>query len=232
MFYGKYKIANTIVGINSVYETVQKMCMDYSSEEEAEFEINITQKDIDFEKSDEEIYPEDYLETLAVYRAFAEKVIDKSIVLFHGSAICVDNEAFIFMAKSGTGKSTHTALWKKEFKESVMINDDKPMVEITEKGATVYGTPWNGKHNIGNNISCPLKAICFIERDKENSIEEITFKKAYAKILAHIYQSKNEQNLKKILKLIDKIKSCRFYILKCNQEPEAAHIAYRKMKGK
>ena len=231
MFYGKYKIADTVVEIYSLYETVQKMCKDYTSDEESEIVISIAQNDIDFEKKNDEVYPDDYLETLAVYRKLAQNLIEKDIILFHSSAVCVGNEAYVFAAKSGTGKSTHTALWQKEIENAVIINDDKPLIKISEKSASVFGTPWNGKHNIGNNIFCNLKAICFIERNEENIIEEISFKQAYPKIISHTFQPEEEKNIIKLLQLIDRLKFCKFYVLKCNQKPESAHVAYCKMKG-
>lgn len=55
-------------------------------------------------------YSDAYLETTAVQRKLAEKLFDYDTLLFHGSTIAVDNQAYLFTAKSGTGKSTHTQL--------------------------------------------------------------------------------------------------------------------------
>ncbi len=114
-----------------------------------------------------------YLETLAVYRKIADHLLSYDTLLFHGSVIAVDGEGYLFTAKSGgTGKSTHTRLWREYFGErAVMVNDDKPLLRITDSGVTAYGTPWDGKHRLSTNIAVPLKGICILTRDTTNHIE-------------------------------------------------------------
>lgn len=119
--------------------------------------ITITQSDIDFEREKsarEDIkegipirhFSDAYLETLAVYRKIADYLLSCNTLLFHGSVITVDGEGYLFTAQSGTGKSTHTRLWREYFGErAVMVNDDKPLLHITDSGMTAYGTPWDGK---------------------------------------------------------------------------------------
>jgi serine kinase of HPr protein (carbohydrate metabolism regulator) len=54
-------------------------------------------------------------------------MVDYGVILFHGSALSLDGEGFIFTAKSGVGKSTHAGLYRELYGERVeMINDDKP----------------------------------------------------------------------------------------------------------
>ena len=146
----RYKIADKVAEINSIYEQVHNYCADYQTDEKADYYISITQADIDFErkKSDRERalegntdvdYSDSYLEQLAVYRKIAEKMIDYNTILFHGSVIAVDGEAYLFTAKSGTGKSTHTRLWRKYLgKKAVMVNDDKPLLKNTAEVMTAY----------------------------------------------------------------------------------------------
>ena len=121
-----------------------------------------------------------YIETLAVYRKIAEQMPTYDTVLFHSSAVAVDGAAYLFAAKSGTGKSTHARLWRELLGDrAIMINDDKPLLRITDAGATVFGTPWNGKHRLGTNGSAPVRAICVLERGVQNNIERIGPKEAY-----------------------------------------------------
>lgn len=73
-------------------------------------------------------YSLSYLETLAVYRKIVTRLVFSDILLIHGSAIAVDGKAYLFTAPSGTGKSTHTRMWREYFKDrAVMVNDDKPL---------------------------------------------------------------------------------------------------------
>ena len=104
-----------------------------------------------------------------LHALLAEKLVAYGALLMHGSALCMDGNAYIFTAKSGTGKSTHARLWREAFGDRVwMINDDKPMIRVDEM--RVYGTPWDGKHHLSRNASAPLKAIVKLERAEENRV--------------------------------------------------------------
>lgn len=200
MYTGKYKIAGKIIEVNSQYKRVHDYCKDYSSDEPADFSVIITTDDILFEKQKtasefeyEGIQNPDFsdglLEETAVYRKIAEKMPDYDSFVFHGSVIAVDGIAYLFTAKSGTGKSTHTRLWRERFGDrAVMVNDDKPLISVGNNGIIAYGTPYNGKHRLGNNISVPLKAICILERSAENHIRRISKAEAYAMLLQQVYR--------------------------------------------
>ena len=81
-------------------------------------------------------FSDGYLETLAVYRKLVLALLEDDFLLMHGSAIAVDGEAYIFIAKSGTGKSTHTRLWREMLGDrTVMVNDDKPLIHVLNAGS-------------------------------------------------------------------------------------------------
>lgn len=241
---GIYKIADKIIEIYSLYDEVHRLCSDYRNSGSVDFSVKIIQKDIDFEReksADENkkfgrpIYnfPNSYLETLAVYRKIAEQMIEYDIILFHGSAIAVDGIGYLFTAKSGTGKSTHTRLWRELFGErAVMVNDDKPFLQITENGVLAHGTPWDGKHHLSRNISVPLKAICILERGKSNHIEKITRSAAYPMLLQQTYRPQDVFKMRKTIGILNRISdNIALYKLECNMETKAAEIAYNAMKG-
>ncbi len=239
---GIYRIANHVLQIDSLYSETHDLCREYQSSEEPEIRISISEADLNVERDkyrqmilhehlDEKGPSEPYLETLAAYRKIAEWMPGQNTVLFHGSAVSVDGNAYLFTARSGTGKSTHVRLWREMLgNAAIMINDDKPLIQITDSDATVYGTPWNGKHKLGNNISVPLKAICILERSKENHIRKITKTEAYPMLLQQVYRPANTEAMHKTIDLIDRLRT-QFYQLGCNMEPEAAVMAYNAMKG-
>jgi hypothetical protein len=243
MHRGKYKIAGHSVEFNSMYDEIHRMCEKYQTMEPPEFSICIHPEDITRERGKSEAeakkegnpirhFSEEYLETLAVYRKLSEQLVDQNILLFHGSVIAVDGKGYLFTAKSGTGKSTHTRLWRELFGErAVMVNDDKPLLHITEKGVTAYGTPWDGKHHLSSSISVPLKAICILRRDITNHIERIDRSLAYSMLLQQTYRSANQDKMTKTLELIDLLMAkVELYMLGCNMESEAAVVAYKGMK--
>ena len=229
-----YQIAEKNIEVTSIHRAVHRLCRDYRAEGEPDFRVEIGQADLDEERSRAAIDASDaYLEALAVYRKIAEKMPEYDTVLMHGSAVALDGEAYLFTAKSGTGKSTHARLWREVFGErAVMVNDDKPLVKIADSGVTVYGTPWNGKHRLGENIAAPLKAVCLLERDSKNHIERITKAEAYPALLRQIYRPADPVMLAKTLTLIDRLADkVGLFRLGCNMDREAAEISYNGMKG-
>ena len=242
MIVRKYKIADKVVEVNSIYEEVHEYCADYQTDLPADYSVNITQADIDFEREksahEDEIeglpvrhFSDSYLEELAVYRKIAEQMIDFDTVLFHGSVIAVDGVGYLFTAKSGTGKSTHTRLWREYFGDrAIMVNDDKPLLHIGDSGVVAYGTPYNGKHRLGTNISVPLKALCILTRDNDNQIESIAREQAYTMLLQQVYRPADILKMAKTLKLVDRLAdSVKLYRLGCNMDISAAQVAFEGM---
>ena len=244
IFTRKYLFAGTVFEICSIYESIHEMCKNYISEDEAEFRIEICRDDIEKESELSEKtdiaegrkpvrYRDEYLETLAVYRKMCMELTKKDTILYHGSVIAVDGEAFLFTAKSGTGKSTHTANWRKYFGDrAVMINDDKPLLKITDNGVIAYGTPWDGKHHLSTNTSVLLKAVCILTRSETNQIEKIDPREYYGLLLQQAFRPKKAAELTKVLSLLDRFfEKTEFYKLGCNMDISSAEVAYNGMKG-
>ena len=237
-----YRLAGHTVKIESVYPQVHTLCVDYRTDDPPEYVITTTEADIAFERAksvQENIqegvpvqeYEDSYLETLAVYRKIAQVLVQKNVLLMHGAVVAVDGQAYLFTAKSGTGKTTHTRLWLRQFGvRAVMVNGDKPLIHITSEGAIVYGTPWDGKEHLSRNIACPLKAVCILTRSETNHIERISPKEALTMLCQQSYRPAQPAALRKTLALIDLLSSSvSLYKLGCNMEPEAALVAYRGM---
>ncbi|MBR1739725.1 MAG: hypothetical protein IJ737_05470 [Ruminococcus sp.] len=162
----------------------------------------------------------------------ADKMIKKTF-LFHGFCIAVDGQAYLFTAKSGTGKSTHTRLWREMLGDkAVMVNDDKPLLKCTDRGIIAYGTPYNGKHRLGENIAVPLKAVCILERSPENIIRRIDKSEAYPMLLQQAYRPADKAALSLTLSLIDRLAAqTELYRLGANMDISASETAYNAMKG-
>ena len=233
-------MAEMCVGIRSLYDEVQRMCAEYRAPagREADFVVEISEKDIEAEREQSEqtrkeeqlppyAFAPSYLETLAVYRKIATECVRRGRVLMHGSVVAVDGRAYMFTARSGTGKSTHVRLWRELFgSRAVMVNDDKPLLKVSERGTTVYGTPWDGKHRLSTNMSAPLEAICILTRATENTIREITPSEALTMLIKQTYRPEDSLLLLDTLELLDRMaKNVRFYLLGCNMEPSAAVVS-------
>lgn len=239
-----YKIGGKIVEINSIYKEVHTLCRNYICGQTPDFKVKTSQPDIDYEREKSamenqkeglpiRIFPDSYLETLAVYRKIAGNLLAYDTVLFHGSVVAMDGMGYLFTAKSGMGKSTHTRLWREYFgKRAVMVNDDKPILQVTENRVLVHGTPWDGKHHLSKNISVPLKSICILTRAEENHIERISKSTAYPLLLQQTHRPQDSLKMQKTLEILDKISdTIALYKLGCNMEIEAVETAYNAMKG-
>lgn len=245
------RLAGQYFTICPVCDYIREYCRDYIvadvkrgavTESPVYFTIATTQSDIDFEREKsarEDIkegipirrFSDAYLETLAVYRKIADRLLSCDTLLFHGSVIAVDGEGYLFTAKSGTGKSTHTRLWREYFGErAVMVNDDKPLLHITDSGVTAYGTPWDGKHRLSTDIAVPLKGICILTRNAKNHIEPVEPHAVYPLIVQQTNRSLSAEGMKQTLSLIDRmLHVVPVYRLGCNMDIEAARVAYEGM---
>ena len=234
----KYEMAGRIIEISSLYETVHAYCAEYRTEGTPDFGVEICREDIENEREhsaqiaraegrDPYAPSDDYLEELAVYRKIAEKMPEYDTFLFHGSCIAVDGEAYLFTAKSGTGKSTHARLWRELLRErAVMVNDDKPLITVGEEGVLIHGTPYNGKHHLGTRITVPLKAICLLERSQDNWIRPVSRAEAFPMLLQQTYRPSDRIAMVKTVELLEKAaKLVRLYRLGVNMKPEAARLA-------
>lgn len=242
MYTGTYLLANIPVRIDSQYEEVQEMCDRYRTELAPEVFVSTTLEEIEEESriSDEQRkleglpdyhFAPSYLETLTIYRKIALAFMQRNVLLMHGSVIAVDGEAYMFTALSGTGKSTHVRLWRRLFGErAVMVNDDKPLIRIGEEQPIVYGTPWDGKHHLSNNIAVPLKAIVVLKRGAENEIHAINAQEAFPILLQQSFRTEDPMVTMRTMQLLSLLaKHVGLYELHCNMDPEAAEVAYKGM---
>ncbi len=108
-------------------------------------------------------------------------------VLFHAAAVTLDGRGYMFLGKSGTGKSTHARLWLRHIPGTELMNDDNPAVRVTPDGtATVYGTPWSGKTPCYRNVSAPLGGIVLLSQAPHNRITRLDGIGAYAAVVPSI----------------------------------------------
>lgn len=153
-------------------------------------------------------------------------------MLLHSSAVVLGGEAYLFSAPCGTGKSTHTALWRKVFGEdrAVILNDDKPALRLEDGVWYAYGTPWSGKTDQNLNIKVPLKGICILTRSEENHIEPFGGKDAIFALLEQTARPQGAEGRIKMLTLLDKLLTqVPVWKMGCNMEADAPRVSYEAM---
>jgi hypothetical protein len=185
-----------------------------------DFTVTVNNDMLEYEKKFANNLPFEYLENVAVFRQIANVLTVKyNCLLFHSSAIEYNGKGYLFTAKSGTGKSTHTRFLSNYNSGVKYINDDKPFIRYfeNENKFYVYGTPWRGKHNLGSNVKVQLKAICFLNRGEENSIEEISGLNYLSEIITQTVKPTSKTEIDPYMNTISNLtEKVKFYNLKCN----------------
>ncbi len=239
MFY--IRMAELLICIDNHYDYVRTMCEDYivfpEDGAKADMNIRVTTDAIrDEQKVGKDTwginYSMQYCESICIYRDICKRLIDFDALLLHGACIEMDGRAYIFCAKSGTGKSTHIALWKKVFgSRAHIINGDKPIIRYMDNAFVVYGTPWCGKEGWNANTKAPLFALCYLKRGNNNSIRSIRPDEAIRLVVNQILIPKEKDDVIRYLDMVDNLlNSVSGYELICNMDKEAAITAYEGMK--
>lgn len=226
------ELAGVRIRIENRFPFIERQCMAFRCEgDEAAFSVSVTNDEILEEQKHGE-FSEGYCESICMYRHICEILPEYGIFLMHSSVLEVDGYAYAFTAKSGVGKSTHTALWLKNVPHARVLNGDKPLFRLEADGSlTAFGTPWNGKENWGENISAPLAAICFIERGAQNAIVPAAEDDVINRLMHQLYLRGSRQSINQQLMLMDAlVKAVPYYVLSCNISDEAALLAWNTMR--
>ena len=113
---------------------------------------------------------------------FAMATAGQGTVLFHAAVVSHGGRGYMFLGKSGTGKSTHARLWLNHIEGTELVNDDNPVV----RDGVVYGSPWSGKTPCYRNVSYPLGGIVMLSQAPYNKIRRLGGIEAYAALVASI----------------------------------------------
>ena len=235
-------LAEKNIAVTSIFDEVYDLCRNYLTDASPDIAVKVTPEDIVYEKRlnirESEIegiqvvdYKDSYLETLAVYRKIATKMLDFDTFLMHGAVVAVGEKAWLFTAPSGTGKTTHINLWLKNITGSYVVNGDKPLIHIGDE-CTVYGTPWAGKEGMNRNIGIRLCGIVILNRGDENHIEKVPMTQILPVLIQQSYRPKTRLELEKTLSLLSRLgRKIPMYQLYCNMNDEAALTAYNGLNG-
>ena len=147
-------------------------------------------------------------------------------LVVHASSIACQGQGILFSAPPGTGKSTHTGLWRQCFGDSVtIVNDDTPAVTFRDGQPFIHGTPWSGKTEINENIEAPLRAVVFLKQDKKNQISRLDSQEAVFRLMREIFIYPYREMADKALQTADKLlRSTPCYLLGCRPDFEAVQL--------
>lgn len=177
--------------------------------------------------------PEDLYIYLESGSFFYGNLLKYNGMMLHASAVEYNGKAYLFSAPSGTGKSTHTQIWQREFGSAVKVfNDDKPALRYVDGKWFAYGTPWCGKDGININMKAPLAGICFLKQAPENRIRRLSNGEAAKNIISQTMRYfRQVDNLDLMIAHVDSIvRNIPVFELENRPEPEAARLSYETMR--
>lgn len=229
------KLAQLVIEVKSRYRYTYDMCHDYlyDGDEKPVFTVFATNEQIEEERKKTPGFPDDLLENTSIYRNICMEILLYDALFLHSAAISVDNEAYIFTADSGTGKTTHMNLWLGRFGErAFVINGDKPIIRRIGNEFFVFGTPWCGKEGLNRNVGVPLKSIGIIKRSEVNMAKKTDSRTAMLFLLTQTVRPKGIEYGGKFLEIMNTlISNVPVYTLSCNMMPDACDTAYKAMNG-
>lgn len=147
-------------------------------------------------------------------------------LMIHASVIAYGGAGYVFLGRSGTGKSTHSRLWLENIEGTWLLNDDNPVIRVIDGAVNVYGTPWSGKTPCYKNEVMPLGGVVRLSQAPYNRIEKLVPLKSYASLMPACscmrWDRRSTDSLHDtVVKVISKVKG---WHLECLPDAEAAYL--------
>ena len=164
----------------------------------------------------------------AMWVGFGLMMLKHDTLAIHSSCIVYNDKAVLFLGESGTGKSTHTRLWREHIDGSMLLNDDSPMIRVEDGKVWAYGSAWSGKTPCYKNERYELKACVRLSQAPYNKIQKLPVLHAYGAIHPSCppefaYDEKLYDEVSGIIgKILSKVP---FYHLACLPNEEAALLS-------
>lgn len=228
-----------IAGLKTEYNVRGALLKERSAPYKADFESGETQIRLnikgDFLEQQRKAMPHlswEEHEYMWTCEAFYRELLNHGGIMLHSSCVEKDGYAYLFSARSGTGKSTHTHLWLKNLENTRIINDDKPAL-VREKGVWyACGTPFSGKTDENLNVKVPVRAIVFLHRSEENEVKPLELSRAVGMFLSQTVNPSDRSLSEKMLEILDiLLREIPVFSLGCNMNDDAAAASYNGIEG-
>lgn len=165
-----------------------------------------------------------------LWTLFNLAALRRGAVALHASAIRFRDRGVLFLGESGTGKSTHTRLWREHISGTVLLNDDSPIIRAADDEARVYGSPWSGKTPCYRNESCPVAAVVRLSQAPHNRIRRLRPIEAIGALLpsAPPAFARDDELSDALCSVLSRmIAQVPVYRLECRPDADAARLACR-----
>ena len=230
----RIKVADVCVEIDNRYGFVEDVCRDYiiKEDEPPAFRVQVPSDEVHRMLSGAPWnLTAPMAESYLINRQLCRKMAEYDAYLFHSSVISYRGKCIAFSGKRGTGKSTHTSLWKEIFgKDVTVINGDKPLLALRQGKLIAYGTPWCGKEGWQTNTCAQLDAVVFLEQAKTNAIRTIDKETFTHMISEQILPPANRDMADRFAALLHHtVEHVPAYVLSCNMSTGAVDTVVKEI---
>ncbi|MBE6210510.1 MAG: hypothetical protein E7130_02610 [Rikenellaceae bacterium] len=156
-------------------------------------------------------------------------------IAIHSSVIVKDGGAVMFLGESGTGKSTHTRLWRENIEGAKLLNDDSPIIRCVDGVPTVFGSAWSGKTPCYINKSFPIRGIVRLSQAPYNAMRRQGTIESLGALLpscppSFAYDNELQDNICDTLSEV--LAKVPVYHLECLPDAAAAQLSYNTILGR
>lgn len=229
----KFVIAGLKTEYNVRGELLRERSKSYKADfddSETEIKLNIKEDFIKMKKEEIPYLSLDEHEYMWTCEAFYNELLRHNGMMLHSSCVEKDGFAYLFSARSGTGKSTHSHLWLKNLEGTRIINDDKPALIYDNGKWYACGTPFSGKTDENIDVKIPVRAITFLHRSEENTVKKIPPFQAVSLLIEQTIKPADRSLAENMLELADLLlREVPVFSLGCNLQDDAAVVAYNEI---
>lgn len=170
----------------------------------------------------------------ALWVGYGLMTVSLRTIAIHSSCIVYNGKAVLFLGESGTGKSTHTRLWREHIEGATLLNDDSPILRAEDDGVFVYGSAWSGKTPCYRTEKYPLAGIVRLSQAPYNRIKKLSVIQSYAALHPSCppefaYSEPLYDAISQTLSEV--IKAVPVYHLACLPDAEAARLSHQTVFG-
>lgn len=223
------------IGRTRLFRSTDGYCVEINNDTTQNGLVHTMITDPHFESATAYIRPED-LSMGAVLSSmvrflFAQAVLEHDGVFVHASCVSMEGKSYLFLGKSGTGKSTHARQWLQAFPDCRLLNDDNPALRIEDGNVMVYGTPWSGKTSCYKNEGYPVAGIARLRQAKTNSFSLLEGPEIFAALLPSCSAIRQDAGLLEALycTLIQIAEQVTVGCMECLPNIDAARVCYNSL---
>ena len=118
----------------------------------------------------------------ALWVGYGLMTLPYGTIAVHSSCIVYRDRAVLFLGESGTGKSTHTRLWREHVEGAFLLNDDSPVLRVEDGRRAGLWKPWSGETPCYRQECYKLEACVRLSQAPYNRITRLSVLQAYGAV--------------------------------------------------